>query len=110
MPGVIEPSFGIGRIVYCILEHTFRSRGIQVRARASDCLIVLHQDQEERCFLALPTGIAPVKCSLLPISADDKFLPIVQEIKSKMVYLGVSCKVDISGATIGKYVFLCHLL
>jgi glycyl-tRNA synthetase len=25
-PSVIEPSFGIGRIVYCIFEHCFRIR------------------------------------------------------------------------------------
>lgn len=25
-PSVIEPSFGIGRIMYSILEHTFRQR------------------------------------------------------------------------------------
>ncbi len=25
-PHVIEPSFGIGRIMYCILEHNFRQR------------------------------------------------------------------------------------
>lgn len=26
-PGVIEPSFGIGRIIYAILEHAFAIRG-----------------------------------------------------------------------------------
>lgn len=26
IPSVIEPSFGIGRIVYCIFEHCFRVR------------------------------------------------------------------------------------
>lgn len=26
MPGVIEPSFGIGRIMYAIFEHNFRIR------------------------------------------------------------------------------------
>ena len=26
VPSVIEPSFGIGRIMYCVLEHNFYSR------------------------------------------------------------------------------------
>ena len=26
VPSVIEPSFGIGRIVYCIFEHCFKMR------------------------------------------------------------------------------------
>lgn len=25
-PNVIEPSFGIGRVIYCIFEHCFKSR------------------------------------------------------------------------------------
>jgi glycyl-tRNA synthetase len=25
-PNVIEPSFGIGRVLYCIFEHCFKSR------------------------------------------------------------------------------------
>jgi len=26
VPHVIEPSFGIGRIIYCVFEHCFRQR------------------------------------------------------------------------------------
>jgi glycyl-tRNA synthetase len=26
IPNVIEPSFGIGRVLYCIFEHCFKSR------------------------------------------------------------------------------------
>lgn len=28
-PNVIEPSFGIGRILYCLLEHSFWTRGVE---------------------------------------------------------------------------------
>lgn len=31
VPGVIEPSFGIGRIIYCMLEHCFYTREGTVR-------------------------------------------------------------------------------
>jgi hypothetical protein len=28
-PGVIEPSFGIGRIIYCVFEHNFYNREVR---------------------------------------------------------------------------------
>ena len=51
MPHVIEPSFGIGRILYCIFEHCFKMR----------------EHDAQRTFFAFPAGIAPLKCSLLPL-------------------------------------------
>jgi glycyl-tRNA synthetase len=50
-PNVIEPSFGIGRILYCIFEHCFKSR----------------EHDAQRTFFAFPASIAPLKCSLLPL-------------------------------------------
>ncbi|CEL98366.1 unnamed protein product [Vitrella brassicaformis CCMP3155] len=88
VPAVIEPSFGIGRIIYCILEHTFRSRGIQ--------------DQEERCFLSLPPVIAPIKCSVLPISANTQFDDLINQLKEQLTYHGVSSQVDSTSASIGR--------
>ncbi len=57
IPGVIEPSFGIGRILYSILEHNFKIR----------------EDDEKRNWLSLPPGIAPISCSVLPLSGDPRF-------------------------------------
>eukprot|EP00923_Selenidium_pygospionis_P008976 GHVN01015349.1.p1 GENE.GHVN01015349.1~~GHVN01015349.1.p1 ORF type:complete len:497 (+),score=91.38 GHVN01015349.1:282-1772(+) len=88
VPAVIEPSFGIGRIIFCILEHCFRTRGIE--------------DQEERNFLSFPPRLAPVKCSVLSISAQDKFTPILHKLKLSLMTLGVSSKLDNATATIGK--------
>jgi glycyl-tRNA synthetase len=50
-PHVIEPSFGIGRILYCIFEHCFKARELDA----------------QRTFFAFPASIAPLKCSLLPL-------------------------------------------
>jgi glycyl-tRNA synthetase len=49
VPSVIEPSFGIGRILYAIFEHSFKMR------------------DEKRTYLNLPPRIAPVKCSILTV-------------------------------------------
>lgn len=37
-PGVIEPSFGIGRIIYAILEHAFNIRGGDEQRAVRACL------------------------------------------------------------------------
>ena len=50
-PWVIEPSFGIGRIIYCIFEHCFKIRGSDVN----------------RTYFDFPPVIAPLKCSILPL-------------------------------------------
>ncbi|PHJ20953.1 glycyl-trna synthetase [Cystoisospora suis] len=87
-PAVIEPSFGIGRIIHCILEHAFRSRGIV--------------DQEERCYMAFPAVIAPTKCVILPISSNASFNDLLNRARAKCVTMGVSTKIDASTASIGK--------
>lgn len=64
IPSVIEPSFGIGRIMYAILEHSFNVR----------------EGDEQRVWLSLPPCIAPISCSILPLSGNEKFDPFVQKI------------------------------
>lgn len=54
VPSVIEPSFGIGRIVYCIFEHCFRMRS----------------EDANRTFFVFPSLIAPLKCSILPLISN----------------------------------------
>lgn len=46
MPTVIEPSFGIGRIMYALIECCFYQR----------------EDDQNRCVMAFNPSIAPIKC------------------------------------------------
>lgn len=85
-PGVIEPSFGIGRIMYCVLEHTFRIR----------------ENDEQRTYFALPPVIAPLKCSVLPLSNNPDFAPFVNQICTELSRNDVSHKVDDSSGSIGR--------
>lgn len=85
-PGVIEPSFGIGRIVYALLEHTFAVRA----------------DDEQRTWLRLPPVIAPVKCSLLPLSAQEEFQPTLRTLAAAMAREAVSFRLDDSSTGIGR--------
>jgi glycyl-tRNA synthetase len=85
-PSVVEPSFGIGRIMTAILEHSFYNR---------------EGDDGARNVLALPAVIAPVKVSVLPLSkiAD---INIVNAVATQLTLAGVSNAVDVSNVSIGR--------
>ncbi|KAJ5081362.1 glycine--tRNA ligase [Penicillium alfredii] len=85
-PNVIEPSFGIGRILYSMIEHVYWSR-------AGD---------EARGVLSFPPVIAPTKVLLVPLSTHQSFKPLTERLSSKLRRLGVSSRVDDSSASIGK--------
>ncbi len=68
-PNVIEPSFGIGRLIYCIFEHCFNAR----------------EADEKRTYFAFPPLVAPVKASILPLASHDPNLSKVVRELSKSV-------------------------
>ncbi|RZF35115.1 hypothetical protein LSTR_LSTR009421 [Laodelphax striatellus] len=85
-PSVIEPSFGIGRIMYALFEHNFRFR----------------EGDEQRSFFALPPLVAPIKCSILPLSSNAEFEPFVIKLSNALTNLNVSHKVDDASGSIGR--------
>ncbi|KAK7484906.1 hypothetical protein BaRGS_00023826 [Batillaria attramentaria] len=86
VPSVIEPSFGIGRIMYAIFEHNFKTR----------------EGDEQRTYLSLPPIIAPYKCSVLPLSQNAEFAPFVKKLSAELTQCDVSHKVDDSSGSIGR--------
>lgn len=64
IPSVIEPSFGIGRIMYSLLEHQFQMR----------------EGDDQRSYFSLPPVVAPLKCSVLPLSNNSEFVPFIKKI------------------------------
>lgn len=85
VPNVIEPSFGIGRIMYCLFEHTFKQR-----------------EDKLRTFFSLPVEIAPLKVSILPLLNNEQFDPFVTKIKRALTEMNISSKVDEAKESIGK--------
>lgn len=85
-PHVIEPSFGIGRIIYCIFEHCFKVRG----------------EDAQRTYFDFPACIAPLTCSILPLISNKEMNEKVQDIKRILIRAGVTSKVDDSSQTVGK--------
>lgn len=85
-PNVIEPSFGIGRILYSLLEHSWWVR----------------EDDEARNVLSFPPVVAPFKCCLLPLSGNAVFEPFVRKFSRELRQAGVSIRTDDSKASIGR--------
>ncbi|RYC53926.1 hypothetical protein CHU98_g12283 [Xylaria longipes] len=85
-PNVIEPSFGIGRILYCLLEQVYWHRPQDVA----------------RAVLSLPLAVAPTKVLIVPISAQIQFTPITRKLSSRLRAFGIANNIDSSGASIGK--------
>lgn len=85
-PNVIEPSFGIGRILYALIEHSFWTR----------------IGADERGVLSFPPMVSPTKVLLVPLSSHGDFAPILKRLSSKLRRMGVSTRVDDSSASIGK--------
>ena len=86
VPHVIEPSFGIDRILYCILEHNY------VETRKKD---------EEYRLLKLHPFIAPIKAGVFPLVNDEKLIKIAKEIDDTLRNSDVITYYD-EGGTIGR--------
>jgi glycyl-tRNA synthetase len=94
VPNVIEPAFGIGRIMYSLLEHCFWTR---------------EGEDECRRVLSFPPALAPVKCLIVPLSGNAQFSPFIRRIgKNRMMLAtklrkkGVTSRIDDSSSSIGK--------
>lgn len=85
-PNVIEPSFGIGRILYSLLEHSYWAR----------------EQDKARGVLSFPPLVAPIKVLIVAISNDPALTAVIHDISIKLRKLGIASRVDDSSASIGK--------
>ena len=85
-PGVIEPSFGLGRIMYCLFEHCFYWR----------------EEDEQRVVLRLTPLVAPIKVSIFPLLSDERLVGRTTAIATELTAAGIFNKVDTTGVSIGK--------
>lgn len=80
-PSVIEPSFGMGRILYSLLEHSFYQR----------------EADEQRCVMRFTPQVAPNKCAVLPISSADNLNVVVSLLESVEGVLPVRISLFLGG-------------
>ncbi|EMC97695.1 hypothetical protein BAUCODRAFT_33414 [Baudoinia panamericana UAMH 10762] len=85
-PNVIEPSFGVGRILYSLMEHVYWTR---------------EGDAARSVMSFLPT-LAPIKVLVVPLQKDARFAPLLSELEARLDDAQLSYKVDQSGVSIGK--------
>jgi glycyl-tRNA synthetase len=85
-PIVIEPSFGINRILYCILEQSFRVR----------------ENDFARTFLSLPLHLVPTSCVILPLFTGAEFKAAAHSIAQLLRKEKIDFKIDDAGQSIGK--------
>lgn len=85
VPRVIEPSFGIDRLLYCTLENAFYVR----------------PTDEHRTVLGIPAALAPYKACVTGLSANPLLVSTVDHVYREMCGNGVRCRIDDSTANIG---------
>lgn len=85
-PSVVEPSFGMGRILYSLLEHSFYQRDMD----------------EQRCVMRFKPQVAPQKCAVLPISSSTECNAVVDEIAASLMEVDLFTRVDKSSAALGR--------
>lgn len=86
-PSVIEPSYGIGRILYALLEHSFTQRS----------------NDEQRCVMNFAPAVSPIKVGLFRLVNNNKMLDIlVDKIHGILHKKNIVTRIDSSSGTIGR--------
>ncbi len=86
-PHVIEPAFGIDRIIWHLLDHSFVEDG---------------KDEEDYVTLRLDASVSPYDLSIMPLFDKEGMVEFAKELFEKLVSLrGVQIDLDTSGS-IGK--------
>ncbi|MBK7386402.1 MAG: glycine--tRNA ligase [Methanothrix sp.] len=88
VPHVIEPSFGIDRILYSILDHSYYEDEI---------------DGEKRAVLRLKPQIAPIEVAVLPLMDRSELVGPAKEILEELRSRGMRTDYDTSGSIGRRY-------
>jgi len=88
VPHVIEPSYGIDRMCYAVLEQAYDEDTA---------------DGEKRVVLRLTPKVAPVQVAVFPLMARDSLDTISQEITATLQKQGILAEYDDSGAIGRRY-------
>lgn len=81
MPSVVEPSFGIGRIMYCLFEHAYYAR---------------EKDAQRTVFRFSPL-VAPTKATVFPLVQKAEMNSAARQISDSLRKGGVSNIIDTTG-------------
>jgi glycyl-tRNA synthetase len=88
VPHVIEPSFGIDRILYTVLDHSYYEDAV---------------DGEARAVLRLRPAVAPVEVAVLPLMDRDELVGPAKKILEELRRSGLRVDYDTSGSIGRRY-------
>ncbi|HUI40127.1 MAG TPA: glycine--tRNA ligase [Methanothrix sp.] len=88
VPHVIEPSFGIDRILYTVLDHSYNEDST---------------DNEIRAVLRLKPLVAPVEVAVLPLMDREELVTPAKKILEELRGLGLRVDYDTSGSIGRRY-------
>jgi glycyl-tRNA synthetase len=81
-PHVVEPSFGVGRTVYTLIEHGYTEDEVA---------------GESRTYLDLDASVAPTFAGVFPLVSDDRLEALAHELVSDLRAVGLEADYDDSG-------------
>jgi glycyl-tRNA synthetase len=87
-PHVVEPSFGVDRLVYTVLDHALETDEV---------------DGERRSYLALPAEVAPTTVGVFPLMSKDGMDERARDLAGTLRQAGLSATYDDSGAIGRRY-------
>ena len=103
IPNVIEPSFGIGRILYSLMEHAYWTReNDEARSASAPYIRVVRAKANKQKVMSFKPTVAPIKVLVVPLQKDAKFASLIAQLESRLDEDQISFKVDQSGVSIGK--------
>ena len=88
LPHVIEPSFGIDRLIYTVITHAYREDELA---------------GEERTYLELPPAIAPTFVGVFPLMARDELDERATDLANELRAAGFAVAYDEAGSIGRRY-------
>ena len=84
VPHVVEPSFGLERLIYVVMEYAWR-------------------EKEDRVILSIPRRIAPIEAAVYPLLAKKELVDRAKSIYEELLSEGFTVIYDESGSIGRRY-------
>ncbi|MEM3229321.1 MAG: glycine--tRNA ligase [Fervidicoccaceae archaeon] len=84
IPHVVEPSFGVERLLYVVMEYGLK-------------------EKEDRIILSIPARLSPIKVAVFPLVNDEALEKIAMDLYERIKQTGITAVYDNSGSIGRRY-------